>query len=117
MRASLNAFLGRSADRPLARPPDLPLAFRDRPAPLLALGLALQMLAVQSVQFIMPIAAAATITSDVEEVARFLALSILASAWMQTLQALRPDLDRRYLEIFVKKLVARLARKRKAAGG
>jgi hypothetical protein len=37
--------------------------------------------------------------------------------FLQTLQALRPDLDRRYLEIFVKKLVARLARKRKAAGG
>lgn len=37
--------------------------------------------------------------------------------FLQTLQALRPELDRRYLEIFVKKLVARLARKRKAAGG
>lgn len=37
--------------------------------------------------------------------------------FLQTLQALRPDLDRRYLEIFVKKLLARLARKRKAAGG
>ena len=37
--------------------------------------------------------------------------------FLQTLQALRPDLDRRYLEIFVKKLLARLARKRKASGG
>lgn len=37
--------------------------------------------------------------------------------FLQTLQALRPDLDRRYMEIFVNKLVARLARKRKAAGG
>lgn len=37
--------------------------------------------------------------------------------FLQTLQALRPDLDRRYLEIFVTKLLARLARKRKATGG
>ncbi len=37
--------------------------------------------------------------------------------FLQTLQALRPDLERRYLEIFVKKLIARLARKSKAKGG
>jgi Bacteriophage HK97-gp10, putative tail-component len=36
--------------------------------------------------------------------------------FLQTLQALRPDLDRRYLEIFVKKLLARLARQRKKSG-
>ncbi len=36
--------------------------------------------------------------------------------FLQTLQALRPDLERRYLEIFVKKLLARLARKNKAKG-
>lgn len=36
--------------------------------------------------------------------------------FLQTLQALRPDLDRRYLEIFLKKLLARLARKNKAKG-
>lgn len=33
--------------------------------------------------------------------------------FLQTLQALRPDLDRRYLEIFTAKLIARLKRKRK----
>jgi hypothetical protein len=37
--------------------------------------------------------------------------------FLQTLQSLRPDLERRYLDIFVKKLLARLARKRKATGG
>ena len=36
--------------------------------------------------------------------------------FLQTLQALRPDLERRYLEIFVTKLLARLARKNKAKG-
>lgn len=36
--------------------------------------------------------------------------------FLQTLQALRPDLDRRYLEIFTAKLIARLKRKRKALG-
>ena len=33
--------------------------------------------------------------------------------FLQTLQALRPDLDRKYIEIFTKKLIARLNRKRK----
>ena len=33
--------------------------------------------------------------------------------FLQTLQALRPELDRRYLEVFVTKLLARLARKAK----
>lgn len=37
--------------------------------------------------------------------------------FLQTLQALRPDLNRKYLEIFTAKLVARLARKRKVSGG
>lgn len=36
--------------------------------------------------------------------------------FLQTLQALRPDLERRYLETFVKKLLARIARKNKAKG-
>lgn len=33
--------------------------------------------------------------------------------FLQTLQALRPDLDRKYLEIFTKKLIARLKRAKK----
>ena len=36
--------------------------------------------------------------------------------FLQTLEALRPDLDRRYLEIFVSKLIARLKRLNKKAG-
>lgn len=35
--------------------------------------------------------------------------------FLQTLEALRPDLDRRYLEIFVEKLIARLKRLNKKA--
>lgn len=35
--------------------------------------------------------------------------------FLQTLEALRPDLDRRYLEIFVSKLIARLKRLNKGA--
>ncbi len=37
--------------------------------------------------------------------------------FLQTLQALRPEIDRKYLEIFTAKLIARLARKRRASGG
>ena len=36
--------------------------------------------------------------------------------FLQTLQALRPDLDRRYLRVFVDRLVRRLARRRQAKG-
>lgn len=36
--------------------------------------------------------------------------------FLKTLEALRPDLDRRYLEVFVSKLVARLTRLKKKAG-
>jgi hypothetical protein len=65
------------------------MARTGRPAPLLAFGLAPQMRAVPSVRLIMPIAAAASMTSDVADIARPPALSIPAAAWMWTAQAPR----------------------------
>nr|WP_294506150.1 solute carrier family 23 protein [uncultured Rhodopila sp.] len=84
--SGLKHFLGRSADKTMQQPPGL-VAWLDTPLPYpLAIGLAIQHVAVQSVYFVLPAAAAATVTGDPGEITRFLCLSILAVALWQALQ-------------------------------
>ena len=85
---ALFGFLDRGADRQLQRPPGLVSWLDDRPSTPVALGLALQHLAVQSVYFVLPVAAAGAVSSDPVEVTRFLSLSIVAAALWQVLQLL-----------------------------
>ncbi len=84
----LNAFLGREYDRPVQRPAGLVYATEDKPPLSMSLGLALQHLAIQSVYFVLPAAAAAAVTSDPAEITRSLCLAILATALWQALQIL-----------------------------
>ncbi len=84
----LDNFLGRTQDRSMQVPPGLVCWLDGRPSNLMALGLALQHLAVQSVYFVLPAAAAAAISPDPLDATRFLCLSILAAAMWQTLQLL-----------------------------
>lgn len=72
----------------MQRPPGLTFWLDEKPPLPMALGLALQHLAVQSVYFVLPAAAAAAVTPDPGEATRFLCLSILAAALWQVLQLL-----------------------------
>ncbi len=72
----------------MQRPPGI-LAWLNTPLPYpLSIGLALQHMAVQSVYFVLPAAAAGAVSSDPGEITRFLCLSILAAAIWQALQLL-----------------------------
>ncbi|WP_158292445.1 solute carrier family 23 protein [Paracraurococcus ruber] len=82
----LERFLGRSRDRRMQRPPGLAFWLDGEPPFPVALGLALQHLAVQSVYFVLPAAVGAAVTQDPAQVTRFLSLSILAAALWQALQ-------------------------------
>ncbi len=73
----------------MTRPAGLTFWFDDHPAWGTTLGLALQAVALQSAFFIVPVTIAMSITSNASEVARFLALSILAAALWQVVQGLR----------------------------
>lgn len=88
LRARLDAFLGRGRDRPMERPPGLAFWLDGTPNYPTAIGLALQHLAIQSVYFVLPVAAAGMFSHDPAEMTRFLCLSILASALWQVLQLL-----------------------------
>jgi NCS2 family nucleobase:cation symporter-2 len=82
----LKGVLGRSADKKMQPPPGL-VAWLDTPLPYpVSIGLAMQHLAVQSVYFVLPAAAAAAVSRDPGEITRFLCLSILAAALWQVLQ-------------------------------
>ena len=86
--AWLRAFIGRSSDKTMQPPPGL-VAWLSTPLPYpMSIVLALQHLAVQSVYFVLPAAAAASVSRDSGEITRFLCLSILAAALWQALQLL-----------------------------
>ncbi|HQT39306.1 MAG TPA: solute carrier family 23 protein [Acidocella sp.] len=83
---ALDQFFGRNHDRRLERPHGIAYWLTDDPSFPVSLTLALQHLAIQSIYFVVPIAAAASVTSDPAEITRFLCLSILAAAIWQGLQ-------------------------------
>ena len=72
----------------MQQPPDLVFWLDGKPTWAVSVGLALQHLAVQSVYFVLPAAAASFLSQDPAELTRFLCLSILASALWQALQLL-----------------------------
>lgn len=82
------SYLNRSADRPMQRPIGLAYWLDDKPGAPTALGLALQHVAIQSIYYVLPVAAATAVTADPIEIGRFLCLSIVASAILQALQLL-----------------------------
>lgn len=84
----LERFLGRGMDRRMQRPSGLACWLDEQPSLPVTFGLALQHLAVQSVYFVLPVAAAAAVSPDPGEATRFLCLSILAAALWQVLQLL-----------------------------
>jgi NCS2 family nucleobase:cation symporter-2 len=81
-------FLARSLDRPVTRPAGLVYAMDDAPPAPAALALALQHVAIQSVNFVIPAVLAGLLSSDPADATRFLSLSILAVAFWQVLQVL-----------------------------
>jgi NCS2 family nucleobase:cation symporter-2 len=86
--AWLRNFIGRASDKKMQPPPGL-VAWLTTPLLYpVSVGLALQHLSVQSVYFVLPAAAAATVSGDPAEITRFLCLSILAAAFWQALQLL-----------------------------
>ncbi|MFL5288900.1 MAG: solute carrier family 23 protein [Rhodopila sp.] len=72
----------------MRRPPGLAYWLNDVPSAPIALGLALQHLAIQAIYFVLPVTVVSGLTNDLSEIARFLCLSILASAILQILQLL-----------------------------
>ncbi|MDE2333582.1 MAG: hypothetical protein KGK10_03500 [Rhodospirillales bacterium] len=72
----------------MKRPPDVVFWLDEAPSSSVTIGLAFQLLAIQSVLFVLPAAVAATITTDTAQATRFLCLSILALAAWQALQLL-----------------------------
>ena len=83
-----SGLLGRTLDRPITRPQALVYGLEDLPAPGAALGLALQHVAVQSINFVIPVVLAGSLSSEPLDASRFLSLSILAAALWQVLQLL-----------------------------
>jgi NCS2 family nucleobase:cation symporter-2 len=81
-------FLARSLDRRITRPGGLVYWLDGTPPPLIGFGLALQHVAIQSVYFVIPAVLAGSLSPDPADAARFLSLSILASALWQVLQLL-----------------------------
>ncbi len=86
--ASVGAYLGRSRDRQITRPPGLAYWLDDVPTIPASLGLAVQHLAIQAIYMVFPVAVASTLTHDPEAITRFLCLSIVAAAFLQVLQLL-----------------------------
>ena len=88
LAATLDRFLGRGRDRRMERPHGIAYWLDSKPSVPVTVGLALQHLAIQSIYFVLPTAAAAAVTSDPLLITRFLSLSILAVAIWQVLQLL-----------------------------
>ncbi len=88
IRERLSKFLGRDNDRTMQKPPGLVAWFDGELGWPVSIGLALQHLAVQSVYFVLPAAAASFMSHDPADITRFLCLSILAAAIWQALQLL-----------------------------
>ncbi len=84
----LEAYLGRSRDRRMQRPPGLAYWLDGQPSASAAGGLALQHIAIQSVYFVIPVAVAGAVSEDPADIERFLCLSVLAMAVWQVLQLL-----------------------------
>jgi len=82
-------FLASSLDRPITRPGTLVYGLDDVPSARVTFGLALQVVAVQSVFFVLPAVFAGMLSNDPLDAMRFLSLSILAVALWQVLQLLR----------------------------
>lgn len=81
-------FLARRYDRRKTRPAGLVYWLADVPALPATLGLALQQVAVQSINFVIPVVLAGSLSSDPADASRFLSLSILAAALWQVMQVL-----------------------------
>jgi xanthine permease XanP len=89
MAAQISAgFLARTFDRTTTRPAGIVYWLDDVPPLAPALALALQHVAIQSIYFVIPAVLAGSLSSDPADAARFLGLSILASALWQVLQLL-----------------------------
>ncbi len=89
MRRFLDRLGGwRASDRRPVRPPGLVYWTTDTPSPPAAIGLALQHLAIQSVYLVFPAVMAGALTGDPALIARYVSLSILATAIWQVLQLL-----------------------------
>jgi NCS2 family nucleobase:cation symporter-2 len=84
----LGRFLGRILDRRVTRPQALVYGLDDVPTRSATLGLALQHVAIQSVNFVIPAVLAGSLSPDPTDAGRFLSLSILAAALWQALQLL-----------------------------
>lgn len=84
----LEAFLGRSRDRRIIRPPGLAFTLDDKPPLLLTIGLALQHVAVQSTYIVLPVIIGGLMTRDIGDQTDFISLSLLAAAIWQVLQVL-----------------------------
>jgi hypothetical protein len=81
MAAGLDdAFLSRSADRPLTRPVGMVYWLDEAPPTVSAIGLAPQHAAIQSVYVVIPAALAGSLSPEPADASRFLCLSILAVA-------------------------------------
>lgn len=89
MIESMNAYLGRTQDRRMARPAGIVYWRDDAPPPAVVAGLAVQHVAIQSVFFVIPAVLASLLTQDPAEAVRFLSLSILAAAAWQVMMILR----------------------------
>jgi len=81
-------FLSRDRDRRTTRPAGLIYWLSDVPAPVVATGLALQHIAIQSVLFVIAAVLAGSLSPDPADAGRFLSLTILATAAWQALQVL-----------------------------
>ncbi len=72
----------------MRRPAQLVYAMDEAPPPGLATALAFQLLAIQSITFVIPVAIAGALGASPAAEARFLGLSILATLLWQVLQLL-----------------------------
>jgi NCS2 family nucleobase:cation symporter-2 len=81
-------YLARRLDRHAKRPAGIVYWLDDKPPLPVALGLALQHLAIQSVYFVIPAVVASSLSPDPTDATRFLCLSILAAALWQALMLL-----------------------------
>jgi NCS2 family nucleobase:cation symporter-2 len=83
-----SGFLARTFDRRTTRPAGLVYGLDDVPPAFVAVALALQHVAIQSIYFVIPAVLASSLSADPADAGRFLSLSILASALWQALQVL-----------------------------